>query len=158
MLRFAALAAGALLLALPAVSQGQGSAATARPAFDPELARSVGADELGMRRYVLVVLKTGPRRVPDGPARDEMFRGHFANINRLSAAGNLVLAGPLDGVDGWRGLFVLAAADLDAARAMVADDPVVVEGEMVAEYHTFYGSAALMLLRDAHEKVAKKRM
>jgi hypothetical protein len=29
---------------------------------------------------------------------------------------------------------------------------------MVAEYHTFYGSAALMLLRDAHEKVAKKRM
>jgi len=158
MLRFAALAAGALLLALPAVSQCQGSVATARPAFDPELARSVGADELGMRRYVLVVLKTGPRRVSDGPARDEMFRGHFANINRLSAAGKLVLAGPLDGVDGWRGLFVLAAADLDAARAMVADDPVIVEGEMVAEYHTFYGSAALMLLRDAHEKVAKKRM
>jgi uncharacterized protein YciI len=158
MLRFAALAAGALLLALPAVSQCQSSATTARPAFDPELARSVGADELGMRRYVLVVLKTGPRRVPDGPARDEMFRGHFANINRLSAAGKLVLAGPLDGVDGWRGLFVLAAADLDAARAMVADDPVIVEGEMVAEYHTFYGSAALMLLRDAHEKVAKQRM
>ena len=157
MLRFAALAAGALLLALPAVSQCQGSAAPARPAFDPELARSVGADELGMRRYVLVVLKTGPRRVPDGPARDEMFRGHFANINRLSAAGKLVLAGPLDGVDGWRGLFVLAAADLDAARAMVADDPVIVEGEMVAEYHTFYGSAALMLLRDAHERVAKQR-
>ena len=158
MLQFAALAAGALLLALPAVSQGQGAAGEARPPFDPELARSVGADELGMRRYVLVILKTGPRRVPDGPARDEMFRGHFANINRLSAAGKLVLAGPLDGVDGWRGLFVLAAADLDAARAIVADDPVIVEGEMVAEYRTFYGSAALMLLRDAHDKVAKKRM
>jgi uncharacterized protein YciI len=140
------------------VSQCQGATATSRPAFDQELARSVGADELGMRRYVLVILKTGPRRVPDGPARDEMFRGHFANISRLSAAGKLVLAGPLDGVDDRRGLFVLAAADLDAARAMVADDPVIVEGEMVAEYHTFYGSAALMLLRDAHEKVAKKRM
>jgi uncharacterized protein YciI len=87
-----------------------------------------------------------------------MFQGHFANMKRLSDEGKLALAGPLDGVDGWRGLFVLAAADLDAARAMVADDPVIVEGEMVAEYRTFYGSAALMLLRDAHDKVAKKRM
>ena len=158
MFRFATLAAAAILLALPAASHGQDAPKAAPPAYDPELARSVGADELGMRRYVLVVLKTGPRRVPEGPARDAMFRGHFANINRLSAAGKLVLAGPLDGVDGWRGVFVLAAADLDAARAMVADDPVIVEGEMVAEYHAFYGSAALMLLRDAHERVAKKRM
>ncbi len=158
MFRSAALIATAFLLALPVVSHGQETPRATPPAYDPELSRSVGADELGMRRYVLVVLKTGPRRVPEGPARDAMFRGHFANINRLSAAGKLVLAGPLDGVDGWRGLFVLAAADLDAAKAMVADDPVIVEGEMVAEYHTFYGSAALMLLRDAHERVAKKRM
>jgi len=27
----------------------------------------------------------------------------------------------------------------------------------VAEYHQYYGSAALMLVRDAHEKIAKKR-
>jgi uncharacterized protein YciI len=157
MFRLVALAAGAFLLALPTVSHCQIAGETVRPAYDPELARSVGADDLGMRRYVLVVLRTGPRRVPDGPARDEMFKGHFANINRLSAAGKLVLAGPLDGVDGWRGLFVLAAADLDEARKLVAVDPVIVEGEMVAEYHTYYGSAALMLVPDAHDRIAKKR-
>jgi len=27
---------------------------------------------------------------------------------------------------------------------------------MVAEYHAYYGSAALMLVRDAHERVVKK--
>jgi uncharacterized protein YciI len=126
------------------------------PAYDEALARSLGADEHGMRRYVLVILKTGPTRVPDGPERQEMFRGHFANMERLSAAGILALAGPLDGVGGWRGLFVLAVADIAEAEKHVATDPVVVKGEMVAEYHTYYGSAALMLVRDAHAKIAEK--
>jgi uncharacterized protein YciI len=132
--------------------------ASAQPAaYDAELARAVGADERGMRSYVLVILKTGPNKVPAGKERDEMFKGHFANINRLAAQGTLVLAGPFDGVDGWRGLFVLAVADIEEARKHVATDPVVIQGEMIAEYHKYYGSAALMLVRDAHERLVKKQ-
>lgn len=130
--------------------------AAPRATFDADLARSVGADDMGMRKYVLVVLKTGPNKVPAGPERDEMFKGHFANMKRLSAEGKLVLAGPFDGVDGWRGLFIFAVADVEQARQLVATDPVVMRGEMVAEYHSYYGSAALMLVRDAHERVARK--
>jgi uncharacterized protein YciI len=145
------------MLFLSAASQAQGSTEAAKPQYDPELARSVGADDRGMRSYILVILKTGPNKVPAGTERDEMFAGHFANINRLSAEGKLALAGPLDGVDGWRGLFVLAASDIDEAKKYVATDPVIIKGEMVAEYHKYYGSAALMLVRDAHERVAKTR-
>jgi uncharacterized protein YciI len=87
-----------------------------------------------------------------------MFKGHFANMQRLSAEGKLVLAGPLDGVDGWRGLFIFAADDIDEARQLVATDPVVAKGEMVAEFHKYYGTAALMLLRDLYAKVAQKPM
>jgi len=157
MSKLTALAAGACLLVLAVTSRAQGTVDAPRSAYDPDLARSVGADDRGMRNYVLVVLKTGPRKVPAGAERDEMFKGHFANINRLAAEGKLALAGPLDGVDGWRGLFVLAVADIDEARRLVATDPVIVRGEMVAEYHTYYGSAALMLVRDAHDRVAKQR-
>jgi hypothetical protein len=71
---------------------------------DPELAKKLGADERGMRNYVLVILKTGPTRVPDGPARDEVFKGHMANIQRLADAGKLVVAGPFGGKSDWRGL------------------------------------------------------
>ena len=39
----------------------------------------------------------------------------------------------------------------------MATDPVIIKGEMVAEYHRYYGSAALMLVPGAHDKVAKKR-
>ena len=141
-----------LALALaPAAAQQPG------PTYDAELAARAGADERGMRGYVLVVLKTGPTRVPDGPERDEMFRGHFANMKRLSDEGKLVLAGPFDGVDGWRGLFVFAVKDVEEARQLAASDPVLVKGEMVAEYHRYYGSAALMLVPELHHKLAKKR-
>ena len=110
-----------------------------------------------MRSYVLVILKTGPNRVPAGPARDEMFKGHFANMNRLAGEGKLAMAGPLDGVEGRRGLFIFAVPDIEEVRKHVATDPVIAQGEMVAEYHRFYGSAALMLVNGAHDKVARQR-
>jgi uncharacterized protein YciI len=124
--------------------------------FDAELAKQLGADERGMKPYVLVILKTGPNKVPAGAERDAMFKGHFANMGRLAAEKKLALAGPLDGVDGWRGLFVLAVADIEEAKALVATDPVIIQGEMVAEYHKYYGSAGLMMVNDIHKKVAKK--
>jgi uncharacterized protein YciI len=147
--------AALLISTFPAQAQGSGETTKAR--YDPELARSVGADENGMRSYVLVILKTGPNRVPAGSERDEMFKGHFANMNRLSAEGKLALAGPFDDADGWRGLFIFAVSDIDEAKMIAATDPVIIKGEMVAEYHKYYGSAALMLVREAHEKIAKKR-
>jgi uncharacterized protein YciI len=128
----------------------------AAPGYDAALAAKVGADDNGMRRYVLVILKTSPTPVPPGPARDEMFKGHFANMKRLADAGKLALAGPLDGVDGWRGLFIMAVSDIEEAKALVATDPVVAQGEMIPEFHKYYGSAALMLVNDGHAKVAKK--
>lgn len=148
------LAASMALPALPAAAQ---AASTTPPGYDEALARRLGADDMGMRGYVLVVLKTGPNRMPDGPERNAMFRGHFANIKRLSDEGQLVLAGPFDGVDGWRGLFVFAVKDIEEARRLTATDPVIVNGEMVAEFHRYYGSAALMLVPETHDKVAKKR-
>lgn len=157
--------AGLLLACMPMswaqeASQGkvtQTQAGTAPPGFDAALAERVGADDHGMRAYVLVILKTGPKRTPDGDARKAMFAGHFANMERLSKEGKLALAGPFSGdPDGWRGLFVLATGDLQEARRLVASDPVIVNGEMVAEYHRWYGSAATMLVGEWHERIARK--
>lgn len=124
--------------------------------FDAALAKKLGADEMGMKQYVLVILKIGPTRVVDGEERNKMFAGHFANMKRLAAEGKLALAGPLDGVDGWRGLFVLAVSDIEEAKKLVATDPVIIKGEMIAEYHKWYGSAALMQVNETHEKIAAK--
>lgn len=148
----------AILLCLSGASFAADDDAQPAPpaAFDQALAQAAGADDMGMRQYVLVILKSGPTPVPAGPERDEMFRGHFANMKRLADAGKLVLAGPLDGVDGWRGLFILDVADVDEAHALAATDPVIKRGEMIAECHKFYGSAALRFVNETHKKIAKK--
>jgi uncharacterized protein YciI len=132
------------------------------PAYDAALAQKVGADEMGMRKYVLVILKTSAKPVPKGPERDAMFRGHFANMKKLADAGQLAFAGPFGdsnaGEGSWRGLFVFAVPTIDEARALTATDPVLQQGEMVAEYHELYGSASLMLVPETYLKVAKKPM
>ena len=147
-----------LLLAALACGEGRAADLQAKPGvYDPALAAQAGGDENGMRQYVLVILRTGPTRVPDGEARKAMFAGHFANMERLSKAGKLVLAGPFGDKDrDWRGLFVFAVADIEEAKALVATDPVIIQGEMVADYHRWYGSAATMLIGDLHAKLAKQ--
>ncbi len=109
-----------------------------------------------MRAFVLVILKTGPNKMPDGPGRKAMFEGHFANIQRLAAEKKLAVAGPLDGVEGRRGIFVFATPDIETAKSYVATDPVIMNGEMVAEYHKLYASAGLMMVNDIHSKILKK--
>jgi uncharacterized protein YciI len=124
--------------------------------YDSTLAKSLGADERGMRDYVLVILKTGPTRVPDGEKRSQMFAGHFANIQRLSNEGKLAFAGPLDGVDGWRGMYIFATSDIDSAKSYVSTDPVIINGEMVAEYHKLYGSAGLMMMTNISRTISRE--
>ena len=148
------LTAAMLAASFGALHAGEPAKAATPVTFDAGLAQRTGADERGMRMYVLVILKTGPTRVEDPDRRQEMFAGHFANIERLSKAGKLVLAGPFSKDPAqWRGLYVFAVQDIAEAKALTETDPVIVNGEMVAEYHDWYGSAALMLLTGMHEKL-----
>jgi uncharacterized protein YciI len=126
----------------------------AKPAYDAELAKRYGADERGMRRYVLVILKTGPTPVTDPDQRKAMFAGHFANIERLAREGKLVVAGPFGkNEDGWRGLYLFAVTDVEEARKLVATDPVVIHGEMVPEIYPWYGTAAMMAIPEVYPRL-----
>lgn len=153
----AVFATGLALGPVAMVHAGERTSGHAAPVYDEALAKRTGADKHGMRRYVLVILRTGPKRVPDGKERDAMFAGHFANIERLAKEGKLALAGPFsEDPAGWRGLFVLAVNDLDEARRLTEADPVIRNGEMVAEYHRWYGSAATMMIPELHERLTPK--
>ncbi|KQW51319.1 MULTISPECIES: YciI family protein [unclassified Roseateles] len=141
----------ALLSALPSHAQETPAA------YDAAKAQAWGASDQGLRSYVFVLLKTGPKPMAAGPARDEMFKGHFANMTRLAKEGLLVYAGPLDGKEGLRGLFILATSDMDAARKAVDTDPVIVNGEMVADLHRHMGSAALLAVNEWHPRLVKPK-
>jgi uncharacterized protein YciI len=154
----------AALLALPAacVSAGEGPVAGAEtppPAvYDAALAEQLGADDLGMRSYVLAILKTGPQdaAITDKDQRAELFAGHFSNMGKLAEEGKLVLAGPLGGEDGRRGLFILNTPDIATAQEWVATDPTIEAGIFTVDYSKYYGSAALMQVNEVHARIQKK--
>lgn len=147
-----------VLLLCSAGISAQTTAVPANKNFDAELAKKVGADQMGMRKYVLAILKTGPKDSEiQGDARKALFKGHFDNMSRLAKEGKLAVAGPFaDPEKKYRGLFILAVATVEEAKALAETDPTVKAGVLIVEYVPWYGSASLMLSNELHEKVAEK--
>ncbi|MGH9818702.1 MAG: YciI family protein [Pyrinomonadaceae bacterium] len=138
-----------------AVSAQTDKPASKNPGFDAELAKRLGADKRGMKNYVLVILKTGPSAIPAGKERDEIFKGHFANIHRLGDQGKLVVAGPFDDNSDWRGMFIFNVTTIEEAKKLTETDPVIKSGLMIPEFHKLYCSAALMEVNGIHQKIAE---
>ena len=128
-------------------------------AFDAELAKKLGADERGMKMYVLCILKTGPKDAEiTGEARKEIFAGHFANITRLADEGKLAVAGPFGKNDkAYRGLYIFNVATIEEAEKLVVLDPAVKAGVFVPDLTLWYGSAAMMAVNDTHKKIEKPK-
>ncbi|MBA1993700.1 hypothetical protein, partial [Escherichia coli] len=64
--------------------------------YDSTLAKKLGADQIGMKMYVLAILKSGTAIGLTQQQRDSIFAGHMENINRLANEGKLLTAGPLE--------------------------------------------------------------
>src|SRR5688572_15491154 len=94
-------------------------------AYDAALAKELGGDEMGMKQYVLVILKTGPNDTSiKGKQRENIFAGHMANIGRLADEKKLAVAGPFGKNDkGYRGLFILNVASVEEAQRLADTDP-----------------------------------
>lgn len=111
--------------------------------------------------YTLVFLKTGPKSGQLAPEENaQAFAGHFANMARLAEARQLVVAGPFGQErhdPALRGLFVLASAERDQARAWAETDPTTQAGVFVLEYHELATEAALAaaLERDLAARAAQ---
>lgn len=127
----------------------------AEPEFDSELAQRLGADDYGMRRYVMAFLQPGPEKAIDPARARELQAGHMALIQILAGSGKLLLAGPfLDGGD-LRGIYVFAVDSVEEAQALTANDPAVAAGALRVEFRPWYGSAALPELNAIHARIAR---
>jgi uncharacterized protein len=111
-----------------------GSVAPLCSAEDKPAEPKAEAPKFELTTYYFCLLTRGPNAGTGTPAEvNEIQRGHLANIQRLADAGKLLVAGPFaDGGD-WRGIFILKCASLDEAKALVATDPAVVAGRLVAD-------------------------
>lgn len=128
--------------------------------YDHRLADSLGADQRGMKNYMLVLLKTGPKDsvITDTQKRAEIFKGHFAHMEKMQKEGKLIMAGPFATKNhlAYRGLFLLQAASPEEARAIVQGDPSIASEIFSVEILPFYGSAALPMHLKYHQRISKQ--
>jgi len=144
--------------AMLAVYAQTSQAPTPNPNYDAALAAKLGADDRGMKMYVMCFLKTGPLKVDDAKKRGELMAGHFGMINRLAAEGKLVLAGPFSDGGEFRGIYVFNVKTVEEAQRLTETDPSIKEGYFKVEFIKWYGSAALMEVNGTHAKLAKNKM
>lgn len=126
------------------------------PNYDAELAKKLGADEYGMKNYVLVILKTGENKTTDKEELNKLFRGHMENIQRLVKEGKLIVAGPFGENNlTWRGLFIFDVKTVEEARELVQTDPAIKARLFDVDLVPWYGSAALPEYLPASDKIWK---
>ncbi len=126
-----------------------------KESFDPERAAQFGADDYGMKQYVMAFLYAGPNSDRSEQESIELQAAHMANISRLSKEGPLILAGPFLDEGDLRGIYIFNVSTVEEARSLTETDPAIKAGSLVMELKPWYGSAALMGVNDEHMRVAK---
>jgi uncharacterized protein YciI len=127
--------------------------------YDEKLAKSLNADEYGMKQYVFCILKTGSNITATPEEKSNLFKGHMANINRLAKEGKLVVAGPFMKNDkNYRGIYIFNVSTIEEAKVLVATDPAIKANIFETELTLWYGSAALQETLQIHEKIAKTKI
>ncbi len=149
-----------LLLLLSIFLYGQSLSAqekaTSEIQYDSTYAAKLGADDYGMKPYVMAFLKAGPDRSQDAETATALQKAHLQNIMRMAEEGTLVLAGPFLDRGEVRGIYIFNVATVEEAEALTNTDPAIQAGRLVMELHPWYGSAALMEVNQLHNKIQRK--
>ena len=123
--------------------------------YDSLLAQRLGADDYGMRQYVMAFLKKGPNRPEDPEEAKALQTKHLENIGRLAKEGKLVVAGPFLDDGEIRGIYIFDVKTIKEATLLTSSDPAIQSGSLVMELHPWYGSAALVDVNTIHNKIKK---
>jgi uncharacterized protein YciI len=145
-----------LLIALLLIGSINCFAQSKNPQYDAQLAKKLGADDYGMKQYVIAFLKEGPHRLTDSAARMKLQMAHLKNIGRLADEGKLIIAGPFLDDQPLKGIFIFNVPTIEEAKKLTETDPAIRAGSLIMELHPWYGSAALMQTVETHKKLQKK--
>ncbi len=125
--------------------------------YNATLAKSLGADDHGMKKYIIAMLKRGIR-LEDSTERARLQSAHLKNIGRMADEGKLVVAGPFLDDQEIRGIYIFNVETVEEARRLTETDPAIKAGTLVMELRPWYGSAALMEVTRIHKTIEKNSL
>jgi len=116
-----------------------------------------GADKYGMKQYVMAFLTRGPNSDNLSKQRLSELQGlHMANIDRMAALKQLVVAGPFLDNGKLRGIYIFNTKSTEQAKQWTQTDPAIKAGSLQLELKPWYGSAALMAVNEIHNKISEQ--
>ena len=145
-----------LLLNIACFAQKKAVINESHSSYDSTLAKKLGADDYGMHKYVMCILKTGPNKSLSPDSSKKVQAAHLNNIKKLADEGKLVVAGPFMDNTELEGIFIFNVSTVEEAQALTNTDPAVKAGVLIMELHPFYCTAALIEIPALHKKVQKK--
>ncbi|MBR9998685.1 MAG: hypothetical protein KFF73_06930 [Cyclobacteriaceae bacterium] len=126
--------------------------------YDSARAIDYGADEYGMKKYVMAFLKRGPDRSHDSVTAANLQKAHLENIRKMAEDGKLVLAGPFFGDGDLRGIYVFDVAGIEEAEKLTQSDPAIQAGRLVMEMKEWYGPAGLKAVTEINQTITKRNI
>ncbi|MBS1551380.1 MAG: hypothetical protein JST15_04845 [Bacteroidetes bacterium] len=146
-----------LIIFISMIKQGNSqSSQINNQTYDSLLAKKYGADDYGMKKYIMAFLKSGKTELSDKAEQDRLQGEHMKNIIRMAEDGKLLIAGPFMDNQSIRGIYIFDVSTVEEARELTSTDPAIKAGVLEMELHPWYGSAALMEVNDIHKKIQKK--
>ena len=124
--------------------------------YDSLLAKKYGADDYGMKQFIMAFLKTGKNVLTDKAEENRLQSEHMKNINKMAEDGKLVIAGPFMDNQSLQGIYIFDVRTIEEARELTSTDPAIKAGVLEMELHPWYGSAALLEINNIHNKIQKK--
>ena len=124
--------------------------------YDSSYAEKLGADDYGMKKYVMAFLKSGKAETKNESEAQQLQMEHMKNIQIMAEEGKLLIAGPFTDNGELRGIYIFNVETVEEAEELTSTDPAIKAGVLVMELHPWYGSAALMEVNSIHKKLQKK--
>lgn len=95
--------------------------------------------KMTMTKYFLALLRKGPKAIAaSSPEAQKLQLDHMWNVRRMLDAKTFATAGPFNGAGDLRGIFVIAAASMEEAKAIADADPSVKAGQLAVELHPWW--------------------
>jgi len=124
--------------------------------YDSIAAAKYGADDYGMKTYVMAFLKRGSNDSIQPEEASKLQNEHLKNIMKMADEGKLVLAGPFMDNGELRGIYIFNVETIKEAEELTNTDPSIKAGVLAMELKQWYGSAALMAVNDIHNTLSKQ--
>ena len=96
-------------------------------------------DTTVMKRYVMCIYLRGGKAADFGKdVLAKLQTAHLSHIDSLAAKGHVLVAGPFGDNGDKRGILILDAGDIEAAKPWVEADPMVKAGRLSFELHPWW--------------------